>query len=337
MTAERLLDVDGLTKRFPLPGRPWRRPATIVAVDGVTLSIARGKTLGVVGESGSGKTTLGRCVVRLIEPDAGRVRFAGVEVLALQGLGLRRMRRRMQLVFQDATLALNPRQRVGAALQEPIELHGIARGARGRERAAELLAEVGLDAAQLGSYPHQLSGGQRQRVGIARALAVEPEFLVLDEPVSNLDVSVGAQVLNLLADLQQRRGLTYMLIAHDLAVVRHLADRVAVMYLGRVVELAAAAAMYQQPFHPYTASLLASVPVAGPGGARPRIVLPGEPPQAVPPPAGCAFQPRCPHPKKDQRCVAEHPVLREVQPGRWAACHYAESVSAPHPSASLPA
>ena len=325
MKPERLVEIDRLTKRFALPGPLVGRRRTIVAVDEVTLTIARGETLGLVGESGSGKTTLGRCLLRLTEPDEGRVRFAGVEVLALRAEALRRMRRRMQIVFQEATLSLNPRLRIGAAIREPVELHGLARGPSARARVVELLAEVGLDRTLGDHYPHQLSGGQRQRVGIARALSVEPEFLVLDEPISNLDVSLGAQVLNLLADLQARHGLTYLLIAHDLAVVRHLADRVAVAYLGRVVELAPAAALYQQPLHPYTASLLAAASVPDPQAARPRIVLSGEPPSTASPPPGCAFQPRCPHPKKDQRCIAERPALREVQPGRWAACHYAEN------------
>lgn len=325
MTSERLVEIAALTKTYPLPG-PWLgRRRSVVAVDQVTLTIGRGETLGLVGESGSGKTTLGRCTLRLTEPDHGHVRFGNVEVLALRAEGLRRMRRRMQVVFQDPTLSLNPRLRIGAAIQEPVEAHRLARGAGARTRALELLAEVGLDHSVAERYPHQLSGGQRQRVGIARALSVEPEFLVLDEPISNLDVSVGAQVLNLLGDLQARRQLTYLLIAHDLAVVRHLADRVAVMYLGRVVELGAAAALYQQPLHPYTASLLAAAPVLDPQAARPRIVLTGDPPSAAHPPAGCPLHPRCPHPKKNDRCVAERPALREVQPGRWAACHYAES------------
>lgn len=324
MIPERLVETDGLTKRYALPGSLLGRRRAVIAIDQVTLAIARGQTLGVVGESGSGKTTLGRCLLRLAEPDEGRVRFAGVEVLALRPEGLRRMRRRMQMVFQDATLALNPRLSIGAAIREPLQVQGIALGAQSRAWARDLLAEVGLEAALYDHYPHQLSGGQRQRVGIARALSVEPEFLVLDEPVSSLDVSVGAQVLNLLADLQARRRLTYLLIAHDLAVVRHLATRVAVMYAGRVVELAAADRLYQQPLHPYTASLLAAAPVPDPKAAWPRIVLSGEPPSVVGPPAGCAFHARCPHPKKSERCATERPALREVTEGRWAACHYAE-------------
>lgn len=340
MTADRLLEIDGLTKRFPLPGPLLGRRRTVLAVDHVTLKVDRSETLGVVGESGSGKSTLGRCALRLIEPDQGRVRFAGVEVLALRPEGLRRMRRRAQIVFQEPTLALNPRLKIGAAIREPLEVHRLARGPAARSRVEELLAEVGLDRTLYGHYPHQLSGGQRQRVGIARALALEPEFLVLDEPVSSLDVSIGAQVLNLLADLKVRRSLTYLLIAHDLAVVRYLADRIAVMYLGRVVELGQADAVYRQPLHPYTASLLAAAPVPDPKAGRPVIVLSGEPPSAASPPPGCPFHPRCPHPKKSDRCRSERPELRELGPGRRAACHYGEEplpVSVPRPSASGPA
>jgi oligopeptide/dipeptide ABC transporter ATP-binding protein len=322
VTAERLLEIERLVKRFPLPAAPFRARPMLLAVDQVSLSVQRGETLALVGESGSGKTTLGRCALRLIEPDAGSLRFAGLDLLALKGDALRRLRRRAQMVFQDATLSLNPRMRVGAAVREPVVIHGIAGGGAARERVAALLHEVGLDAAQADCYPHQLSGGQRQRVGIARALSLDPEFLVLDEPVSSLDVSIGAQVLNLLADLQQRRGLTYLLIAHDLAVVRHLASRVAVMYLGRLVEIAPAEPLYRRPLHPYTASLLAAAPVPDPAAGPPRAVISGEPSSTVPPPGGCAFYPRCPHPGKDSRCQQEAPNLREVEPGRWAACHY---------------
>jgi oligopeptide/dipeptide ABC transporter ATP-binding protein len=324
MTAGPLLEIDRLVKRFPLPTTPFRAHPTLLAVDHVSLFVPRGETLGLVGESGSGKTTLGRCALRLIEPDAGSVRFGGLDLLALTGDALRQVRRRAQIVFQDATLALNPRMRIGAAVREPVETHGLATGTAAQQRAVALLQEVGLDAALARSFPHQLSGGQRQRVGIARALSVDPEFLVLDEPVSSLDVSIGAQVLNLLADLQQRRGLTYLLIAHDLAVVRHLASRVAVMYLGRLVEIAPATPLYQRPLHPYTASLLAAAPVPDPAAGPPRAAISGEPPRSARPRTGCPFQPRCPYPKKSARCTDELPELREVNPGRWAACHHAE-------------
>lgn len=340
-----LVVLDRLSKQFPLPGpRPAGARAVLTAVDEVSLAIARGETLGLVGESGSGKTTLGLLTVRLIEPTSGRVWFDGQDLHALQGASLRHLRRRMQIVFQDATQALNPRLRVGAALTEPMEVHGLARGPAATQRAAALLEEVGLDATQMDRYPHQLSGGQRQRVGLARALALEPEFLVLDEPVSNLDVSVAAQILHLLAGLKRRRRLTYLLIAHHLAVVRQLADQVAVMYRGRVVELAPSRDLYREPLHPYTASLLAAIPVPDPG-ARPRplpiVEAPGPPGHPLP---ACGFEPRCHHPRKDRRCTAERPALREVKPGHWAACHYAEEpapvtpdASAPRPSTGAPA
>lgn len=296
----------------------------MTAVDDVSLSVARGETLALVGESGSGKTTLARAILRLIEPTRGRVTFDRIDVLSLAPPALRALRRRMQLVFQDPTAALNPRLRIGSAIREPIEVHGLARGAAAEERTAALLEEVGLSRTHVSSFPNELSGGQRQRVVIARALAVEPEFLALDEPLSSLDVSVAAQVLNLLADLQERRRLTYLFITHDLATVRGVAQRVAVMYCGRIVELGPTGALFQQPLHPYTAALLSAVPVPEPGRKRSRIVLAGEAPSASRPPAGCPFHPRCPHPQKSERCRAERPELRELTPGRWAACHYAE-------------
>src|ERR1041385_5910696 len=276
------------------------------------------QTLGLVGESGCGKSTVARSILRLIEPDAGRVAIDGVKVLTLGGRELRALRRRMQIVFQDPYGSLNPRLTVRQTLAEPLAIHHLATGADGGRRIAALLEEVGLDPGFAKSYAHELSGGQRQRVGIARALSVEPQFLVLDEPVSALDVSVQAQVLNLLADLQQRRRLTYLFIAHDLAVVKHVADHVAVMYLGKIVERAPAAALYAAPRHPYTTSLLSAVPVPDPKAQRPRIVLT----RAAP--AGCPFPPRCPPPKKAARCRPEPPALREVAPGQLAACHYAE-------------
>lgn len=319
-----LLAVQALSKQFRA-----RAPA---AVDQVSFTVARGETLALVGESGSGKTTLARAILRLIEPTAGRVTFDGIEVRSLPPVALRRMRRRMQMIFQDPTAALNPRLRVGSAVREPIEVHGLARGPAAAQRARALLEEVGLDPRAGEAFPHELSGGQRQRAVIARALSVEPEFLALDEPLSSLDASVAAQVLNLLADLQQRHGLTYLFITHDLATVRLVAHRVAVMYRGRIVELGAAAAIFAQPLHPYTTALLSAVPVPDPARKRRRMVLPDEPPDA-PRPAGCAFLPRCPHPRKSERCQIERPALREVNPGRWTACHYAEEpVSLPAPS-----
>jgi len=326
-SATALVDVQGLVKHFPGErgyfgmGRPR---AAVRAVDDVSFAIMSGQTLGLVGESGCGKSTVGRSILRLIEPDAGRVVIDGLNVLTLGGRELRALRRRMQIVFQDPYGSLNPRLTVRQTLAEPLAIHRLATGADAERRSAALLQEVGLDPGFARSYAHELSGGQRQRVGIARALSVEPQFLVLDEPVSALDVSVQAQVLNLLADLQQRRRLTYLFIAHDLAVVKHVADHVAVMYLGKIVERAPAAALYAAPRHPYTASLLSAVPVPDPKAQRPRIVLTGEVPSPAHPPAGCPFHPRCPHPKKDGRCRTEPPALREVAPGQLAACHYAE-------------
>ncbi|HET7296387.1 MAG TPA: oligopeptide/dipeptide ABC transporter ATP-binding protein [Gemmatimonadales bacterium] len=326
-SAAALLEVDGLVKHFPAERRwlGFGPPRAVVrAVDGVSFDIAPGQTLGLVGESGCGKSTTGRAILRLIEPDAGRVAFDGQDVRALAPRDLRALRRRMQVVFQDPYGSLNPRMTVRQTLAEPLAIHRIASGADAERRIAGLLDEVGLDRAFERSYPHELSGGQRQRVGIARALSVEPQFLVLDEPVSALDVSVQAQVLNLLADLQHRRRLTYLFIAHDLAVVKHIADHVAVMYLGKIVERAPAAALYAAPRHPYTASLLSAVPVPDPRAQRQRIVLAGDVPSPAHPPSGCPFHPRCPHPAKNDRCRTEPPALREVAPGQLAACHFAE-------------
>jgi len=322
-----LVDVQGLVKHFPGDrsffglGRPR---AVVRAVDDVSFAIISGQTLGLVGESGCGKSTVGRAILRLIEPDRGCVTIDGQDVVALGPRALRALRRRMQIVFQDPYGSLNPRMTVRQMLAEPLAIHGIARGADAGRRITALLEEVGLDPSLAGSYAHELSGGQRQRVGIARALSVEPLFLVLDEPVSALDVSVQAQVLNLLADLQQRRQLTYLFIAHDLAVVKHIADHVAVMYLGKIVERAPAAALYARPRHPYTTSLLSAVPVPDPKAQRERIVLAGDVPSPAHPPPGCPFHPRCPHPRKNDHCRTDPPPLREIGPGQLVACHFAE-------------
>jgi len=318
MTAP-LLDIQNLVKHYP--GRPPVR-----AVDGVSLTIAPGQTLGLVGESGSGKSTVGRTILRLQEPTSGRVLFEGEDVFALGTGPLRALRRRMQIVFQDPYSSLNPRMTVARTLREPLEIHRLAPPAQMDARVTALLDEVGLDPAFADRYPHELSGGQRQRVGIARALSVEPRFIVCDEPVSALDVSVQAQVLNLLADLQQKRRLTYLFIAHDLAVVRHIADQVAVMYLGRIVERAPASAIYTAPRHPYTRALLSAVPEPNPRATRERIVLSGDIPSPAHPPSGCPFHPRCPHPKKNERCRTEAPALRATSdsPAHLAACHFAE-------------
>jgi len=296
------------------------RGGTVHAVSGVSFDLARGDTLALVGESGCGKTTTGRAILRLVEPTAGRVEFDGIDVLGLDAGALRRWRRRCQLIFQDPYASLNPRQTIGAAVREGLEIHHLAEGAAADGRVLALLEEVGLGRGFAGRYPHELSGGQRQRVGIARALAVEPEFIVCDEPVSALDVSVQAQVINLLQDLQRDRGLTYLFIAHDLAVVAHVATAVAVMYLGRIVELAPAAELYRTPIMPYTRALLSAVPVPDPTAARHGTVLAGDPPSPTAPPPGCVFHPRCPDPRKDADCTRSVPPLEEKSPGHWAAC-----------------
>lgn len=326
MTAP-LVWLDGVSKQFPLAGEFGRKRRVVRAVDGVSLEILRGETVALVGESGSGKTTLGRLALALLPPSAGVVSFDGIGLATLPPAALRALRRRMQMVFQDPVGSLNPRMTVGAAVKEGVLIHRLARGAEATARVTRLLAEVGMDPIYASRYPHELSGGQRQRVGIARALSVEPEFVVLDEPVSALDVSVRAQVLNLLLALKRDRGLTYLLVAHDLALARQAADRLAVMYLGRIVELARADVVYATPRHPYTVALLSAVPVPDPAAPRGRIVLPGEPPSPVAPPPGCPFHPRCFHPLKDARCSSERPLLREVSPGHRAACHYAEHTS----------
>ena len=326
MSTQSLVEVRDLAKHYP-GARAWLglgRPRGVVrAVDGVSFAIRAGETLGLVGESGCGKSSVGRTILRLVEPTAGQVTVDGQDVFTLGAGALRALRRKMQIVFQDPYSSLNPRMTVRRALREPLEIHRLS--GQMDQRVLALLEEVGLDPAFADRYPHELSGGQRQRVGIARALSVEPAFLVCDEPVSALDVSVQAQVLNLLADLREQRRLTYLFIAHDLAVVKHIADRVAVMYLGKIVELAPVAVLYDAPRHPYTRSLLSAVPIPDPAAQRQRIVLQGDVPSPANPPSGCPFHPRGPHPTKNDRCRTEVPVLREVAPGQTAACHFAES------------
>ncbi len=320
-----LLEVTGLRVHFTRrTGFFGARRETVRAVDGVSLAVGRRDTLGLVGESGCGKTTLARAVLRLIEPTAGDVRFDGTNVLGLAPRPMRAMRRRMQIVFQDPWTSLNPRMTIGAAVREGLEIHRLAAGAEADRRVRQLLEEVGLPDDAVRRYPHEFSGGQRQRAGIARALAVKPDLIVCDEPVSALDVSVQAQILNLFADLQARRGLSYLFISHDLAVVRHLAPRVAVMYLGKIVEEGPVERILVSPRHPYTQALLSAVPVPDPETKRPRIVLAGDPPSPANPPPGCPFHPRCPHPGVDARCRSEPPSLRAFGEAA-AACHKAES------------
>ncbi len=325
--AEALVEVRDLVTHFARrTGLLGTGRETVQAVNGVSLDVPARGTLGLVGESGCGKTTLGRTVLRLVERTSGEVRFGGVDLFALRPAELRRMRRRMQIVFQDPYASLNPRMTIGRAVREGMEVHHLARGREADERTRRLLEEVGLPADAAAKYPHEFSGGQRQRAGIARALAVEPEFVVCDEPVSALDVSVQAQVLNLLADLQARRGLAYLFISHDLAVIRHIAPRVAVMYLGRIVESGPSEAIYTRALHPYTQALLSAVPVPDPATHRARIVLAGEPPSPVNPPPGCPFHPRCQHPAKDETCRTTRPELRTLagESGRLVACHKAD-------------
>ncbi|HEX6849762.1 MAG TPA: ABC transporter ATP-binding protein [Candidatus Polarisedimenticolaceae bacterium] len=313
-----LVEARGLVKRFSTAASFWGGGPKVRAVDGVDLEIRRGETLGLVGESGSGKSTLGRLLIRLVEPDAGSVRFDGTDLLALRPRELRRMRRRFQIVFQDPYGALNPRMKVASLVTEPMEIHGIgASKADRRESAARLIEEVGLDRSALDKYPHAFSGGQRQRIGIARAIACGPEFVVCDEPVSALDPPIQAQIVNLLVDLQERHALSYLFIAHDLRLVRHLADRVVVMYLGRLVEEAPTAALYAEPLHPYTKALLASTPSTTPG-APTAPALQGEPPSPIAPPPGCRFHTRCP--VAVEVCSKVEPPLVTIG-ARTAACH----------------
>ena len=322
---EPLVAVENLTKHFPVLRGVFRREVgSVQAVDGLDFAIYPRETLGLVGESGCGKSTVGRTILRLYTPTAGRVRFRGDDITALQGEALRRLRPHMQMIFQDPQDSLNPRMTVGSIVGEPLRAHGVATGAALRERVEALLAAVGLDPAFANRYPHEFSGGQRQRIGVARALALNPEFVVCDEPIAALDVSIQAQVVNLLKELQERLGLTYLFISHDLRMVRHVADRVAVMYLGKIVELATSDALYEEPLHPYTRALLSAVPTHDPEreARRKRIILEGDVPSPAAPPPGCRFSTRCPVAVAE--CSQTEPVWRTLRPGHQVACHLAE-------------
>ncbi len=317
---EPLLVVKNLKKYFPLKRGTWfGEGAEVRAVDGVSFEVRRGETVGLVGESGCGKSTMARLILRLLEPTAGEVYFGKASVFETNKEEMRQLRRRMQIVFQDPYSSLDPRMPVDEIVGEGLTIHRLARGKEKTDRVADLLEMVGLGREHMGRYPHEFSGGQRQRIGIARALAVGPEFLIADEPVSALDVSIQAQIINLFEDLQEQLGLTYLFIAHDLRVVKHISDRVAVMYLGQIVELADSDELYRNPLHPYTQALLSAIPEVDPQSKRQRIFLEGDPPSAVQIPSGCRFHPRCP--KRFDRCDQEEPVLREVSAGHWVSCH----------------
>jgi peptide/nickel transport system ATP-binding protein len=326
-----LLEVRGLAVHFPITqGLLFERKIGAVrAVDGIDLSVTRGETLGLVGESGCGKSTAGKAILRLIEPTAGSITFDGQDITRVRGERLRTLRRRMQMVFQDPFSSLDPRQNVTSIVSEPLRAHGLAKGAAAERRVSELLDVVGLPRNAGSRYPHEFSGGQRQRIGIARALALQPDLILADEPVSALDVSIQAQVVNLLEELQDEFGLTYVVVAHDLAVVRHISDRVAVMYLGRLMEVAPSDGLYERPLHPYTIALLSAIPIPDPvvEDRRERIFLHGDLPSPADPPAGCRFHTRCPY-RQPTRCHDEEPALRELLPGHTVACHWAEEIDA---------
>jgi len=314
-----LVQVKNLVKYFPVRGGLFQRvKAHIQAVDNVSFSIRQGETVGLVGESGCGKTTVGRTMLRLIEPTSGSVVFDGVDVMTLKGAGLKSMRRNMQIIFQDPYASLDPRIPVGESIGEGLRIHGIGTRRERAETTREMLSKVGLEEYHAKRFPHEFSGGQRQRVGIARALALKPRFIVADEPVSALDVSIQSQVLNILKELQKDFNLTYLFIAHNLSVVEHISDRVAVMYLGKIVEFAERQDLFRNPLHPYTQALMSAIPIPDPTIRRKRIILQGDVPSPLNPPSGCRFHPRCP--VAVDVCSVEEPVLREIHPDHWAAC-----------------
>jgi len=320
MAQEALLEVKHLKKHFPIKGGVFSKTIGYVyAVDDISFTLNRGETLGLVGESGCGKSTTGRTILRLIEPTAGEISFEGQSITTLDKGDMRALRREMQIIFQDPYASLNPRMTVGSIIGEPLEIHKIAKGAEKEERVASLLEKVGLRAEDMRKYPHEFSGGQRQRIGIARALALNPKLIVCDEPVSALDVSIQAQVINLLGDLQKELGLSYLFIAHNLNVVEHISDRVAVMYLGKIVELASDIDLYSNPQHPYTEALLSAVPIPDPTVKKMRIILEGDVPSPINPPSGCHFHTRCPY--KEKICEEVEPEFKDIGGGHWVACH----------------
>ncbi|NLC71821.1 MAG: ABC transporter ATP-binding protein [Desulfuromonadaceae bacterium] len=322
---DKLLEVKNLSKSFTVSSHPLEgRKLRLQAVDNVSFSLRRGETFGLVGESGCGKSTVARLLLRLIEPDHGEIIFGGTDLIPLSPARMRPFRKRLQMVFQDPFSSLNPRLRIGKAIGEALTIHSLAHPGQIRERVARLLATVGLGEEHMDRFPHEFSGGQRQRIGIARALAVEPELIVADEPLSALDVSIQAQIVNLFQDIQKEFGLTYLFISHDLSVIEHISDRVAVMYLGRIVELAGAESLYRHPRHPYSEALLNAVPVADPDRRRRRPPLAGEIPSPLAPPPGCPFHPRCRYQR--EICRREFPLLAEKSPGHFAACHFSSLV-----------
>jgi oligopeptide transport system ATP-binding protein len=320
MAGDTLLEVQGLKKHFPIKGGVFSKTiGHVYAVDGVSFTLQSGETLGLVGESGCGKSTTGRTILRLIEPTAGSVKFEGQEITDLDKGHMRALRREMQIIFQDPYASLNPRMTVGSIIGEPLEIHKIARGSEKEDQVASLLEKVGLRSEDMRKYPHEFSGGQRQRIGIARALGLNPKLIVCDEPVSALDVSIQAQVINLLEDLQDEFGLSYLFIAHNLNVVEHISDRVAVMYLGKIVELTTDVELYANPQHPYTEALLSAVPVPDPTVEKRRIILQGDVPSPINPPSGCHFHTRCPY--KEKICEEEVPEFKDIGGGHWVSCH----------------
>ncbi|MGD6844072.1 ABC transporter ATP-binding protein [Bacillus infantis] len=313
--AETLLEIEAMKKYFKI-----KKDQTVKSVDDITISIKKGETFGLVGESGSGKSTLGKTIVGLQKPTEGKIIYNGRDVESLDKKEMQEVNREMQIIFQDPHASLNPRMRVGDIIAEGMDAHKLARGKERQERIYDLLERVGLRPEHAKRYPHEFSGGQRQRIGIARALAVDPKFIVADEPISALDVSIQAQVINLLEDLKEEQGLTYLFIAHDLGMVKHISDRIGVMYLGRMMELAESRELFAEPLHPYTQALLSAIPVANPTAAkRERITLQGDPPSPVNPPSGCRFRTRCPHAM--DICVKKVPEWKEARPGHWTACH----------------